>query len=545
MTAAILPSSFGDDDGNDDEHTPEAAARAQLLDEQEAYQRHLDTVETVFLPSIKSCAGRDGVDLQLFERGKKKMSSLLSIPYSRKKYKRIKDFPAVEILTAFDEGSSLAFQEVRSTIHIGGSPLQHIAQRHDPRSWRHAELIEKVNYYHVISKYIVQGIPPFLPRLYVSSELWMKLEINDETLSQSRNPTTVCSIYLLVTVPATHTTITPDSSFVLGTFYSVTYFFEHSSTSTEAVIFCRADPGGQVPHAIVNKVSVQSMTGEIFSHRIYYLRHTRLSDLRPTDGTVLGEMTILAMLATPSSSSTTLDAGGGGGQQRGAATCGADSILAANESLRDFHDLHPWFKDLLVAVLENRAWIDKEPYETTTRLDDLAAQEASIVGQSLNFHLMSPTSTSSAAATAAWVASVPALVDLCEEHSFFLPMMSAVAKRLANEPDWGSDEVKPLVRAKAKHTESLLFASKIFRNTLLVAILPCFAAYFVLGAWVTQRASQYYGDDRQFFPSVTLQNVTVTPVFPGYRYKWYVSRDSPGRLDSIVSAGYAPPSPPS
>lgn len=285
--------------------------------------------------------------------------------------------------------------------------------------------------------------------------------------------------------------------------------------------------------------------------RQHFLRLIHLSDLDAQDGEAIGECAILAAaseiaerkkllsnrnkVAHFGRSGTSLKSAEDGGNgsrrvstgsgrrasseniRRGSLSggefnvqeLGADKVVSDSVALGELNSLYPWFCKLLAAILENRVWIDGQ-YSTDTALTNLTEKEASVLGHFLNFFMKSEQPVKS------WIASISALTDLNNEFPWFEKMVSAIVKSFIGPLD-GTKEANFSKRIKSSIAESSRYSLKTLRNTIMVAVLPTVAAILVFGPLVNQRASQYYGNDRELHPSVyravPFANTTVVPIF--------------------------------
>lgn len=106
--------------------------------------------------------------------------------------------------------------------------------------------------------------------------------------------------------------------------------------------------------------------------------------------------------------------------------------FAEHKVLRDFGKRHPFFRPMLVRILQHKLRPGKD---VDTKLCNLTVREGVTMGSALSAALA--TNMTPISGVDEWIVKFPALKELDDQVVWFRPMMDTVGKRLLGEVQWG------------------------------------------------------------------------------------------------------------
>ena len=395
--------------------------RAKQLESDEVFARHRFILTTRVVPDVhKSRTERELAEA--FDTADAVVARFDGVPMASLKYK---EYPGLEFRFAFQKRGGLSYLEVRGIMRCRA--LDIVAKRFDFADFTEAKVVEDINAHSYVCLLNVAGpsSSPFLPRQFVNNVLWRAVGLDAASLSRSKFPASVTAIFEVVGMPTTHRGVPESPDFVRGQAFDATYLYEHfASGKTEYVSYLHVDPGGYLPHFLMNLKIVESNGARILDYKQVFQRRRVLEELDELDGENMGEALVLAKRASRGKKEE------GGGAPPMADVVGA--VVAKHVALATVAARHPAFAGIVAAVLENKL---QRAVACKTKLDGLTREEGYNIGGALAASLLS--ATDPVTGTAEWIGFYPALTELKNEYVWFEPMMGIVARRLLGESRWG------------------------------------------------------------------------------------------------------------
>jgi len=190
---------------------------------------------------------------------------------------------------------------------------------------------------------------------------------------------------------------------------------EVSPTESKVEFVVHFDPGLAFSRKILDLYTVYQLR-RVTSMQQYFQKLRTLEECGVKDGEAIGEAFMLKMKEEVSA------------KKKERKALRVSSLFRSYRALAELDRLHPSVKDLMISVLRNKF---RKPPNVNTKLADLTEAGGTDIGRGLALALI--TNAIPEKAINEWFNRYPALQELDRRYPFFLPMMTAIVKRIKRE----------------------------------------------------------------------------------------------------------------
>jgi hypothetical protein len=225
-------------------------------------------------------------------------------------------------------------------------------------------------------------------------------------------------------IPTDYDDVPPTDKFVRAMNEQFIEFTEVSPGRTHMQTYYHMNLNGNVPTAFTH-YSIPRYTIEGFKECAAYFQHLVLFDeMKELEGRDMGDLMMDKVLTAQSKV--------GWKHKVPVAAREVDEFFARNAAMRQMQVLHPMFKSMIKAVVEQRL---VAPGIVKTKLADLSQVEAVKIGSFLKGEIA--IGVNSDAAVDLWIVSQPSLGELDRGYVWFRPFTYAIGLRIIKSSDLG------------------------------------------------------------------------------------------------------------
>ena len=109
-------------------------------------------------------------------------------------------------------------------------------------------------------------------------------------------------------------------------------------------------------------------------------------------------------------------------------------VMKEYKALREFEELHRWFPDLMIGMLDNHIYM--KPPAVRAHMMNLSQKEANIIGLKLSKTLREKATATSGVSQ--WMLQHNAMVEMNKKYPFFIPMCIVIARQKVVDAVWVS-----------------------------------------------------------------------------------------------------------
>ena len=245
--------------------------------------------------------------------------------------------------------------------------------------------------------------PPFKCRSFYSAIIWKKLDDGSFVVTQ-----TPIDRQAPASVAVKRDTATMKT-------FGVYRCLPNGAGETDVELYFKIDFGGaELPGFVTSALMVEATSSRITRMQKYFQLNKPYREFTSKDALALSEE-----FTIPVPGESTNKAGR-------KIEFRVQDISEKSGFLKELFELQPWFKDLLVAFIENKL---RAPGKVRTKAyRNLSKYEGGILGAALTSNLLSTTEV--ALGMEEWLASYPAMREFDKDYDWFRPLIGGIAKRL-------------------------------------------------------------------------------------------------------------------
>jgi hypothetical protein len=229
---------------------------------------------------------------------------------------------------------------------------------------------------------------------------------------------------LVVNTPTEREDVPPTDEFVRAWNSSFSEFTEISSGRTHIRTYYHTNFNGNVPTKFTHYAVPRYMIDGLKECAVYFQHLVPLAEMEWLEGRDMGDLVMDKVLTAQSKV--------GWKHKVHVANQEVDKFFARSAALRQMQVLHPTFKSMIKAVVEQRV---AAPGTVKKKLADLTNIEAERIGSFLKGEIA--IGVNSDAAVDLWIVAQPALGELDRKYVWFRPFAYAVGLRIIKASDLG------------------------------------------------------------------------------------------------------------